>query len=284
MLLATSLVSACLLSGYDGIGLLGAGARAGDAGDASDAGDAGDRGGFGQLDGGGGGDGDGDGVSGGGGSGPGIVPPLMDAGIGADAGGLLDAAVMPIAGAPVASFVVDFAQSSLGAAWSSSVMGGGCTIGTPAGRVQFSMDGSPGRCELVSVDAYDLRQAAVSIHIPSISNYHPPMRVFFALLDGDDRIELAFHDNLFEGIATAAGAEVFFATSPYVPRPDYWRIRHVGSEVLLESSLDGAAWELEMTIPQPFDLARVQLSFGVEVLAQMPSSISIGVPGFNTVP
>jgi len=75
---------------------------------------------------------------------------------------------------------------------------------------------------------------------------------------------------------------VYSDTSAYVPRPDYWRIRHTAAEVFLESSQDGSSWDFEMSLPEPFDVARVHLSFGVEVLAQMPGSVGIGVPGFNT--
>ena len=150
-------------------------------------------------------------------------------------------------------------------------------------NLRFDMDGSPGRCEITTTDFYDLSGKKVDVHIPPITNYYPPMRVFLAVIDADgNRIEFALHDGLFEGITTIGDVETYSETANYKPEPSYWRIRDFGSDIWLEISDNDTGFIADLTMTRPFDVGRVRLNVGVEVLAPMDGSIGITVPGFNT--
>jgi Cys-rich repeat protein len=88
-------------------------------------------------------------------------------------------------------------------------------------------------------------------------------------------------DGLARCAAPVGEGDVFHQNSDYPPRPDFWRIRHDGSNIHYES-YNGSTWdqEAQSALP-PFAVSSVRIEFGVESAA---SSAGIGMGGINTSP
>jgi hypothetical protein len=138
-------------------------------------------------------------------------------------------------------------------------------------------------CTLQTADLYSLLANEVILDVPTISNFHPPLRFFMTITaDNSDAIEYGFQgDNMFFARVRVGGSTMFEDTSVYEPGPRYWKIREQDGQISFESSDDGAMWELELQTAAPFDLGAIYFGFGAQVEDTMPGSIGISVPNFN---
>ena len=185
-------------------------------------------------------------------------------------------------GTLASTFVDDFEDGVVNLKWLVTSPGIGCNATESNGTYSFKL-ADVDRCSLTTSSAYDLRNDAVSLSISPITNYYPPLKFFFRIVGiGGNFAELAFQDGQFVSSYSVNGMTTVL-NSAYDPAPDYWRIRDANGTLFLESSGSGSSWDIEQSFPEPFDVARVQVSFGVDIQAKLPQTVGISVRAYNTL-
>lgn len=190
-------------------------------------------------------------------------------------------------GPPFNSFFDDFEDGVIDPGWLDPSCSAGCSVEEAGGAMAFGMSGSQScSCILQTSDVYSLVDHGVVLDVPAITMFHPPLGFFMAVTNaGGDTIEYGFDgDDVFYAQIVEGDSTTFSSTSTYEPRPRYWQIREQGGLIYFESSMDGAAWDIEMQTDTPFYVGGVRFSFGAKVESFMPSSIGISTPNYNTIP
>ena len=193
----------------------------------------------------------------------------------------------PAAWCPAASFSDDFEDGVFDIRWSASTTAGACVGNEQGGAAHFLMHGDTCECAFRTSTAFDLTGSSVTIEVPPITNFHPPMSVFLAAEDDrGNRLELGFKgSNMFEaGASSASGGSLFMGASSYVQDEVFWRIREAGGTVTFEASADGTTWASKGAVDPPFPVTGMRVSFGVAVSALMAAPVQIDVPSYNRTP
>lgn len=193
------------------------------------------------------------------------------------------------AGRPVAdwckmqTFSDEFGDGQISRFWDDG-SNGACTGGESSGELRFGIGAAVAQCGWRSTVAYDLMTSAAYLEVPAITNYHPQLRYTLRVVDiaSSSVAEIGFigSNNLVENASGLAGM-----TTPYNTTNDrWWRIRESAGMIYWESSSNGSSWAEKRKAAVGFPVTSVKVGILGEATAQMPGSISIGVPRFNAGP
>jgi len=177
-----------------------------------------------------------------------------------------------------------------GRAWDRSYSpGNGCTF-MANGQLQFALKvGVKDYCAFVSSTAYELKQGAVVIEAPAITNNAASAEVFFRLEAESEGRHLEIAKT---GAAMGTGTLELRLTNPtttlkslsYDPMNHrWWRLRQEGTSIYWDVSKDGTSgsWVVAYFAPLPFPLNMVDVVIGVGAFGPAEGAVSASFDNYN---